>query len=39
MTSDVAGKELNENKNKLLEEIKKLEKSVKYGIAESQQRS
>ena len=37
--TDVGDRELTQNKNKLGEEIKKLDKNVKYGIAESQKRS
>lgn len=36
--TDVADRELTENKNKLGEEVRKLDKNVKYGITESQRR-
>jgi hypothetical protein len=39
MNTDIAERNLNHEKNKLLEEVKKLERAVKYGIAESQLRS
>ena len=37
--TDLVERDLIEQKNKLMEEIKKLDKSVKYGISESQKRS
>lgn len=39
LNTDMAERELTEQKNKLMEEIRKLDKTVKYGIVESQKRS
>lgn len=39
LANDVGDKQLNDNKNKLMEDVRKLDKSVKYGISESQRRS